>query len=83
MPAKTDTRSKTIFQSDAVCISPPPPPPHVRGYTRSIFQQSLACLNFEFFFLTNCQTKAKEPSLPYLSITEERKEVSMSLLRTK
>ena len=37
------------------------------GYdTRSIFKQSLTGLNSEFSFsLTNCLTKAEEPSLPY------------------
>ena len=64
----------------SVCIYPT----HLqltRCNTRSIFKQSKAGLNSEFFFpQTGCLTKAKEPNLPYyLPIVGGRKDGFMPL----
>ena len=56
-------------------------PHHRQDVTQSIFKQSKAGLNWEFFL--DCYTKVKEPSLLYyLLIVRERKDGFMSFLRT-
>ena len=51
--------------------------------TRSIFKRSKVGLSSEFsFFLTSCQIKAKEPSLPnYLPIAKRRSDGFMPFMR--
>ena len=74
--------SEIMFKVDLVSIHPTP---LQRAWCniKSIFKPSTAGLNSEFSFsLTGCQTKAKEPSLPYnITMAGERIDGFMPFLK--